>query len=141
LSGYRCKHNDIRPSCRGEVLGLGTDLCAVARMARALDGPGQDILGSLFTPAEIARYGTGANPAGELAACFAAKEAVVKALAAAGGRGCFWQDIEVAADGGRPVVALSGRLGELASTLGVRRILLAQGRCRRYATATALATT
>jgi holo-[acyl-carrier protein] synthase len=144
----RCNNNHLRPFYGGEdpapggaILGLGTDLCAVARMAQALAGEGPDVLGGLFTPAELARCRAGGDAAGRLAACFAAKEAVVKALAAAGGQGSYWQDIEVREEGGRPQIALRGRLAELSAALGVRRILVAQGRCRRYAAATALATT
>ncbi len=136
----------MRPSCRNEkpgatgtILGLGTDLCDVARIAQATAGNGGDVLDALFTPAEIARARAGGNPSGDLAVCFAVKEAVVKALAAAGGRGSFWQDIEVTTGGGPPRVALRGRLDELATALGVQRILAAQGRCRRYAVACALA--
>ena len=49
--------------------------------------------------------------------------AVVKALAAAGGQGSFWQDIEIIHEqDGRPHLELGGRLRELAEGLGVRTL-------------------
>lgn len=123
---------------RGPLLGFGTDLCAIDRLARALAAPDRDVLTAMFTRAEIAAGFAGREPAGMLAACFAAKEAVVKALAAAGGQGLFWRDIEVLTVRGRPRVNLRGRLGDLAAQLGVRRILVSHARCRCYAMASAL---
>ena len=124
---------------RGTILGLGTDLCAIARMARELDDPAAGILPAVFTADELDRCSRGSDPAASLAACFAAKEAVLKALALCRGTGSFWQDIEIEMTGSHARARLRGRLVELAADHGVHEVLVCLGRCRRYATASALA--
>ncbi len=86
------------------MLGLGCDLCDVARIERALERP--RFLERVYTPAERARI---ARRGSETAAgLFAAKEAVSKALGT-GFRGFGFQDIEVIPDAmGRPVCGLTG---------------------------------
>jgi holo-[acyl-carrier protein] synthase len=123
------------------ILGLGSDLCAVARLERELAEPARGFLAQVFLPAEVARAKARRHPARELAACFAVKEAVIKSLARAGGQGTFWRDIEVGDDGrGCPVAILRGRLHALARGAGVRRIHVSSAHDRDYATACAIAT-
>lgn len=122
------------------VLGIGIDICDVQRMRRQLASPATGFVASVFLPAEIAACGPTRHPAQQFAARFAAKEAVLKSLAAAGGEGSFWHDIEVLqAPDGRPAVALHGRLEELAAGLGVRRIHLSLSRTAATACAVAIA--
>ena len=123
----------------GGVLGLGVDLCSVRRLEQALSGPQPEVLAALFTAGEIARCSAHGNRAAHFAACFAAKEAVLKALAPCRGRGTFWLDVEILIEAGRSRAVLNGRLGELAAGCGIDRVVVAHGWCRRYATATALA--
>jgi len=77
------------------------------------------IVDRLFTPAEQAYGRRQRDPAERLAARFAAKEAVMKALGV--GLGAFaFCDVEVVkAPSGAPSVALTGRAAELAVALGV----------------------
>lgn len=105
------------------ILGTGIDICDTARVQGWLDGPDPGLLDSVFTPAEV-RYCRGKRlPALHLAARYAAKEAVVKALSAAGGSGSYWLDIEVTnAAGGQPEVRLGGRAADCAARLGVSRV-------------------
>lgn len=124
---------------RGTILGLGTDLCAIARMASALGDPGAGVLPAVFTADELDRCNLSRDPAASLATCFAAKEAVLKALALCRGTGSFWQDIEIETTGSHARASLRGRLAELAADHGVHEVLVGLGRCRRYATASALA--
>lgn len=93
------------------VLGVGTDVVDVARFAASLERtPG--LRERLFTPAEAVR-----GPA-SLAARFAAKEAVAKALGAPGG--LSWHDAEVVSEeSGRPRLALTGTVLAAADALGV----------------------
>ena len=95
------------------ILGIGVDLVDIARLDQALRR----------TPALAARLfteGERAAPAGSLAACFAAKEAVAKALGAPDG--LRWADVEVLHDpAGRPALAVRGTVADAASRLGVRR--------------------
>ena len=123
------------------VLGLGQDLCAVSRLERELAAPERGFVDAVFLPAELARCMAHPHPARLLAACFAAKEAVIKSLARTGGQGTFWQDIEVGDDAhGHPVVTLHGRLEALAAALGVDRVHVSHTHDRIYGAACAMVT-
>jgi holo-[acyl-carrier protein] synthase len=93
------------------IVGIGVDVCDIARFAASLRRTPE--LGErLFTEAE-----RGCNDA-SLAARFAAKEALAKALRAPGGLG--WQDAEVVSEeSGRPVVVMRGTVRAAADALGV----------------------
>jgi holo-[acyl-carrier protein] synthase len=83
--------------------GLGIDLIEIDRVERALRRrPG--LRERLFTPAELAYADEKARPAQHLAARFAAKEAVIKAL---GGPSVAPTEIEVVA-GEPPTIRLHG---------------------------------
>ena len=103
------------------MLTSGVDLIEIARVERALARHGERFLERVFTPAEI-RYAR-SQPA-ELAARFAAKEAVSKALGV-GMRmmargGIRWQEAEIVGDQrGKPLVRLHGRAAERAEELGL----------------------
>ena len=100
------------------VIGIGIDTVDVERFRRALaTRPG--IAERLFTPAEEAYGRRQRDPAQRLAARFAAKEAVMKALGV--GLGAFaFRDVEVVkAPSGAPSIALTGRAAELAARRGV----------------------
>jgi holo-[acyl-carrier protein] synthase len=94
---------------KGAVLGTGIDLVAIERFRRALERHGERFLNRVFTPVEQEDCSRRADPARHLAARFAAKEAVFKALGTGWGRGVGWQDVELRADAyGRPVCTLRG---------------------------------
>jgi holo-[acyl-carrier protein] synthase len=100
------------------VIGVGTDLVDVDRFRRAITRtPG--LVERVFTDDEQRYARTRRDPAEALAARFAAKEAVMKALAV--GIGAFpWRDVEVVrADGGAPSLILHGDAGSLAGRRGV----------------------
>ncbi len=100
------------------MIGIGIDAVEVDRFRRLLrKRPG--IADRLFTPAEQAYGRRQPDPAERLAARFAAKEAVMKALGV--GLGAFaFGDVEVVkAPSGAPSVALTGRAAELAARRGV----------------------
>jgi holo-[acyl-carrier protein] synthase len=94
------------------IVGIGVDVVDVARFEQALRRtPG--LASRLFSGAE--RDG----PPASLAACFAAKEAVAKALGAPAG--LRWADVEIVHDhGGRPGLAVRGSVAQAAARLGVR---------------------
>jgi len=121
------------------ILGMGIDLCEVSRMRAKVQAPADDFVTQVFLPGEIAYCGTKRYPAEHFAARFAAKEAVVKALAGANGGGSFWQDIEIMNEqDGRPVVRLHGRAKEMADALGVRRVFVSLTHTRDLAAATVI---
>ncbi|HEX8823472.1 MAG TPA: holo-ACP synthase [Archangium sp.] len=89
------------------ILGLGMDICSVARIQRILEGPrAERFLARVYTEAERALCGARSDAASAYAARFAAKEALVKALGAP--PGLTWQDMEVVREGGPPRFRLSG---------------------------------
>jgi len=88
--------------------GVGIDLIEIERLERALERRPR-LAERLFTEAELAYAQDRARPGRHLAARFAAKEAVVKAL----GRPVPPREIEVI--GGRPpTLQLHGRAAEMA---------------------------
>ncbi len=94
------------------IVGVGVDVVQVARLERALART-PALAGRLFTAQEQA-----SSRPESLAARFAAKEAVAKALGAPGG--LRWQDAEVVADaGGRPRLVLHGGVAAEAQAQGI----------------------
>jgi holo-[acyl-carrier protein] synthase len=105
-----------------EIVGLGVDICEIARMERAL-ARHPTMRERVFTPPEIAYCDGKARPAESFAGRFAAREATIKALG--GYRGKRWQDISVARHpSGAPSIALTGNAALRAEMLGVSRVLI-----------------
>lgn len=119
------------------ILGLGTDLCAVERLARELAAPERGFVPAVFSDREQGQCG---QEPGSLASFFAAKEAVIKSMAATGEQGTFWQDIEITRHGNHHAAALKGRIRTLADTLGVRHVFVSAAQDGDYATACAIIT-
>jgi holo-[acyl-carrier protein] synthase len=93
------------------IVGVGIDVVDVARFGETLDRT-PAMRDRLFTPTELER------PLASLAARFAAKEALAKALGAPGG--LHWLDAEVQTDEtGRPSLVMIGSVGRRALELGV----------------------
>ena len=104
----------------GGVSAIGIDAVDLARFRRVLERR-PTIVERVFTPGELVYARTATDPAPHLAARFAAKEAVLKALGV--GMGAVgWRDMEVVrADGGAPSLSLTGRAAELGDERGVTR--------------------
>ena len=94
------------------IVGVGFDVVEIGRFARALNRT-QGLANRLFTEGE---RGLAVK---SLAARFAAKEALAKALGAP--RGLLWTDAEVVTDpAGRPELKVYGTVAAAAARLGVR---------------------
>ncbi|MDT7537928.1 MAG: holo-[acyl-carrier protein] synthase [Actinomycetota bacterium] len=95
------------------IVGVGVDVVDIERFGQSLERtPGLEA--RLFTDHE--RTSTGLA---SLAARFAAKEAVAKALGAPGN--LRWTDAEVVSEeSGRPVLQLTGGVAAAATALGIR---------------------
>ncbi|MGW2326683.1 holo-ACP synthase [Streptomyces sp. NPDC001700] len=100
------------------IVGVGIDVAAVDRFAAALERtPG--MASRLFVPAELLLPSGERRGPASLAARFAAKEALAKALGAPGG--LRWTDAEVRTEpGGKPSLAVRGTVAARADELGVR---------------------
>ena len=99
------------------ISGIGIDSIQVARVRRAVEKWGRPFLERLFTAEELNYCLSHADPYPSLAARFAAKEALFKALDA---RGLWrWCDMEVErAESGKPSVALRGSVAAFAASKG-----------------------
>ena len=120
------------------VVGLGVDSCDIDRIEAELRADGPAFLAQVFTTREIADCEVRRRPAAHFAARFAAKEALLKALAPprSGDLPLVWRDITVCRDeGGRPDVHLAGHVRSLAEQRGVARILLSLALTRDVAIA------
>ncbi len=119
------------------MLTTGVDLVKIARVERALERHGDRFLKRVFTQAEVL-YCRGRAP--ELAARFAAKEAVSKALGV-GVRmmsrdGIGWQDAEIVGDmRGKPLIRLYGHAARLAEELGLSEWAVSLSHTREHAIA------
>jgi holo-[acyl-carrier protein] synthase len=103
----------------GVIVSVGIDVVLVDRFARALERTPM-LSDRLFTEAE--RHTTSGSPrsAESLAARFAAKEAVAKALGAP--NGMRWHDCEIVTDpDGRPWLTVSGTVAAAATERGIAR--------------------
>jgi holo-[acyl-carrier protein] synthase len=120
------------------VVGIGTDLVEVERIRAAL-GRQEGLRQRLFTSDEWAYAAAHRDPMPHLAARFAAKEAVMKAL----GRGMdsisFSEIAVVRQSSGQPSVELRGRAAELADAAGVEGWMLSLTHTAALAQAFAIA--
>lgn len=101
-----------------ELLGVGVDLCGVARIERAIEKA--HFYERVFTPAERAYLNQkGKGRAQSAAAMFAAKEAVAKALGTGFSGGVMPWNISVVHDEkGAPGAELSGAAKERLEQIG-----------------------
>lgn len=102
----------------GEVLGVGVDIEAVGRFEHFNQQSDQPFLQRVFTANELRYCFAQARPAQHLAARYAAKEAVVKALAAVFPDALSYDQIEIVHTASQaPVVRLRHAVAEAFSIL------------------------
>lgn len=119
------------------IVGVGIDVVPVERFERALTRtPGLRV--KLFSQAEQTSPSGRPLHAESLAARFAAKEALAKALGAPGGMA--WTDAEVHADlNGDPRLEVRGSVAVRAAALGVTRLHLSMSHDGGIASAVVIA--
>ena len=123
-----------------ERVSVGVDIVEIARIARTLTRFGERFLRRVYTQAEVA-YCRG-RPA-QLAARFAAKEAVAKALGVGifWREGVYWRDVEVVRDPrGQPGIRLHHGALERAQQVGLSGWAVSLSHSREYAVAMVVAT-
>jgi holo-[acyl-carrier protein] synthase len=101
------------------IVAVGIDVVLVERFIKALERTPL-LSDRIFTHAELTTDSGNPRPADSLAARFAAKEAVAKALGAPAG--LHWHDCEIVSDpDGRPWLTVSGTVAAAATDRGITR--------------------
>jgi holo-[acyl-carrier protein] synthase len=120
------------------ILGVGTDIVAISRVAAALDRHGERFAARILRPEELALWRRQRRPEAWLAKRFAAKEALAKALGTGIGA-VSWQDFAVLPEpGGAPLVHSHGRARQLLAVRGATRVWISLSDEREQALAFAL---
>jgi holo-[acyl-carrier protein] synthase len=92
------------------IIGIGSDLIDIRRIAKTLDRYGDRFTQRVFTEVERAKSDRRRERAASYAKRFAAKEACSKALGTGLARGVFWREMGVVnLPGGKPTMELSGK--------------------------------
>ncbi len=114
------------------MYSVGVDIIEIERIQGVLDRWGQRFLRRVYTPAEADHC---RGRVASLAARFAAKEAVSKALGTGIGR-VRWHDIEVLPDArGKPEVRLHGHARQRANASRLTDVAISLSHSREYAVA------
>lgn len=109
------------------IVGIGVDLVDIARFERTIERTPR-LLARLFSPAEQTR------PPRSLAARYAAKEALIKALG--GSDGVHWTEIEITPEeSGRPWFTLTGTTADAVAARGITTLHLSMSHDAGFATA------
>lgn len=117
-------------------LASGIDIIEIERIQAAMQRHGQRLLDKIFSPLELSEVKE--NPP-SLAARFAAKEAVAKALGT--GIGIIgWQEIEILrGPNGQPELNLSGAAANLAAQMNLTRWSISLSHTHTHAVAMVVA--
>lgn len=114
---------------------IGTDIIEIARIEKAIERQGDRFLRRVYTAREIKLY---KKQTPSLAARFAAKEAVMKALDTPN-RGIGFRHIEIIANpNGKPIVQLHGPAKKLAAEMGITNLEVSLSHSRENAIAVAI---
>jgi len=99
------------------ILGTGIDIIEIDRIKESVDKFGDHFLNKIYTKTELEYCLKKSSKYQHLAARFAAKEAVYKALTTGWHEAATWQDIEITNEpNGMPIVTLKGKLKTFLST-------------------------
>ena len=114
----------------------GADIIEIERIDEAVARWGERFLRRIYTDAELELY---RNHLPSLAARFAGKEAVIKALNPIDSYVNF-RDIEILSESsGKPSVVLHGKAQKLAKSISIDNIDISLSHCREYAIAFVIA--
>ena len=118
------------------ILGIGTDIIEISRIAISIERHGDLFIDRLFTAKEKSYAAKFSNRTPTFAGRFAAKEAIVKALGTGIRDEMSWQEIEIINDEkGKPEVFFSEKLQKI--LIGTS-VLISISHSKEYATATAI---
>ncbi len=111
---------------------IGIDIIEIARIEKAIARWGEGFLHRIYTKPEFKLCH---KKPSSLAARFAGKEAVIKAIGTQT-KGIGWKDIEILAEpSGKPSVHLYGKAQNQADSLGLNRLAISLSHSKEYAIA------
>jgi len=111
---------------------IGVDIVEIGRLEKAIARHGESFLRRVYTDSELKLY---RKKLPSLAARFAAKEAVIKALGKPA-KDMSLKDIEILSDpGGRPLVNLYGKTRQHAEKMGLGKLAITISHSKEYAVA------
>jgi holo-[acyl-carrier protein] synthase len=103
------------------IVGIGTDVCSIERIAKSLERFGERFVRRILTPDERPRFERTKDKAGHLAKRFAAKEAFAKAIGSGIHAPFTWHCITVTRNPkGRPGIKPSPDMEKHLKKLGVK---------------------
>lgn len=103
---------------------MGVDTVSISRVMRAVEKGGDRFLQRVFTERELEYCFKSGHPYERLAARFAAKEAVFKALGYGSRRRLGWRGVEIAVDDSGVKVVVNNMLLKLLKEKGAKSILI-----------------
>ncbi|MFC1549572.1 holo-ACP synthase [Nitrospirota bacterium] len=116
------------------IHGVGVDIVDIERIRNSVANFGEDFLERVFTPSEIEYSMKRKDPHPSLAARFAAKEAMIKALTT--DETIPLKDIEVVvSESGKPSIRPGEKLSEIMDGLNIQSSHLSLTHEKRYAVA------
>jgi holo-[acyl-carrier protein] synthase len=111
------------------VIGIGIDIIEIERIKKSVDDFGEQFLQKVYTPGEIDYCLSKQNKYQHLAARFAAKEAIYKAISSNWDSELSWQDMEIInAPNGMPEVKFKGNLEKFLSSEKSLKISMSHSR-------------
>ncbi len=123
-----------------QVLGIGTDIVEVLRIAQMIERHGELFINRVYTDHEIAYCSARKAATQHYAGRWAAKEAILKALGTGWRRGIGWRDIEIRNNrAGAPSVAFRGGTRDIVERVGIQELLISISHSRSHAVACAVA--
>jgi holo-[acyl-carrier protein] synthase len=113
-------------------IAVGVDIIEIDRIQKAASNSRGSFLKRVYTNTELENSN---NNSSSLAALFAAKEAVMKALGT-GTKGIGWKEIEVLSNNdGAPFIQLSGKAADKAREIGISQFAISISHSKEYAIA------
>jgi holo-[acyl-carrier protein] synthase len=121
------------------IIATGVDIVEISRIRNAAKRWKKNFLEKIFTEKELEYSNEKTSSYQHLAARFAAKEAVLKALGSGLASRMEWKDIEVWNElSGKPNIRLSGEVKGIGEKLHVKDIVISMSHTRTYAIANAI---
>ncbi|MBI3315397.1 MAG: holo-ACP synthase [Candidatus Omnitrophica bacterium] len=118
---------------------IGIDIVEIKRLARVSKKWGKDFLNKVYTGRELAYAHSKRYPEQHLAARFAAKEAIFKALGEVERDFVGWKNIEILNDAyGKPMVRWHGLAERARKKRGIRNAVVSLSHTENYAVASAM---